>query len=119
MFDAEIATKLLNRATSVGSEGDCERYLDVLREGSLSFSHRIARVVVDDSSSDLPLEVELLTFCDESQALRIRTGNVNASWSEWASTIQVGGPQSLATTSKCQSWPQDVERLTSSDWYQK
>jgi hypothetical protein len=114
MFDAEIAAKLLNRAMSKTSDEGCGRYLDVLHEGLLDFSHRIARVTVDDSSNDVPLEIELLTFRDASQALRIRTGHTNARWSEWVSTTQVSNTQSLDACIY-EPWPLAVRRLSLSD----
>jgi len=116
MFDAEIAAKLLNRGASRAVGEVSERYLDVLREGQLNFFHRIARVSVDDSSSEVPLEIELLTFRDGSQALRIRTGHANAIWSEWVSTTQVSNNQSLAERDD-DSWPSVVGRLSLSDWH--
>jgi hypothetical protein len=114
MFDAEIAAKLLNRAMARATDESRGRHLDVLREGALVFSHRIANVMVDDSSSETPLQIELLTFGDGSQALRIRAGNPGASWSEWVSTTQVIGTQSL-TNDDGEFWPHGVRRLSLSD----
>jgi hypothetical protein len=114
MFDAEIAAKLLNRAVSAATGESSARILDLLREGQLDFSHRMARLSVDDSSSDVPLEIELLTFPDGSQALRIRTGRAHAIWSEWVSTTQVGSVRAFSMDSK-DFWPNSVEKLLLSD----
>jgi hypothetical protein len=116
MFDAEIAAKLLNRAVSAAVGESDARYLDVLREGQLNFSHRVARLSVEDSSSEVPLEIELLTFSDGSQALRIRTGRAHANWSEWVSTIQVCSANG-ASLNNSDFWPSSVHKLSLSDWH--
>ena len=114
MFDAEVAAKLLNRAVSGATGESSARYLDLLREGQLDFSHRMARLSVDDSSSDVPLEIELLTFADGSQALRIRTGRAHAVWSQWVSTTQVGTVHTSPMDSQ-DFWPDSVRKLLWSD----
>ena len=100
MFDAEIAAKLLNRGTSQASD-DCDmQYLDVLREGLLDFSHRIERLAVKDSGSEVPCEIEWLTFRDGSRALRIRTDDVQTCWSEWVSIAKSGVVDSIKRANK-------------------
>jgi hypothetical protein len=114
MFDAEIAAKLLNRAMSGATGESSARYLDLLREGQLDFSHRMARLSVDDSSSEVPLEIELLTFSDGSQALRIRTGRAHGIWSAWVSTTRVGSAHALPIDDE-EFWPNSVRKLSLSD----
>ncbi|WP_321811815.1 MULTISPECIES: hypothetical protein [unclassified Burkholderia] len=100
MFDAEIAAKLLNRATSQASDDCGMQYLDVLREGLLDFSHRTERLVVEDAGSDVSREIEWLTFGDGSRALRIRTDDVQMCWSEWVSIVKSGDVKSIKSVKK-------------------
>jgi hypothetical protein len=84
MPDAEIAVKLLNRLLlSPGAMSS--QYLDVLREGRLSFSHLIGRVMVDDLSLAYPFDLEMLTFSDGSRALRMCAEGGPGRWTDWTS----------------------------------
>ncbi|MEK2607397.1 hypothetical protein [Burkholderia arboris] len=100
MFDAEIAAKLLNRGTSQASDDCGMQYLDVLREGLLDFSHRSERLAVEDTGSEVPREIEWLTFGDGSRALRIRTDDAPTCWSEWVSIAKSGVAESIKCANK-------------------
>jgi hypothetical protein len=100
MFDAEIAAKLLNRGTSQASDECGRQYLDVLREGQLDFSHRIEHLAVEGAGSEVPREIEWLTFGDGSRALRIRTDDGQTGWSEWVSIVKPGGVESINSANK-------------------
>ncbi|WP_105133227.1 hypothetical protein [Burkholderia sp. BE12] len=100
MFDAEIAAKLLNRATSQASDDRGMQYLDVLREGLLDFSHRTERLVVEEGRSEVSREIEWLTFGDGSRALRIRTDDVRTGWSEWVPIVKSGDAKSIKSAKK-------------------
>ena len=100
MFDAEIAAKLLNRGTSQASDECGRQYLDVLREGQLDFSHRIERLDVEGAGSEVPREIEWLTFGDGSRALRIRTDDAQTGWSEWVSIAKSGVVGSIKSANK-------------------
>ncbi|MDT6997643.1 hypothetical protein [Burkholderia cenocepacia] len=100
MFDAEIAAKLLNRGTSQASDECGMQYLDVLREGLLDFSHGIERLAVQDAGSEVPREIEWLTFGDGSRALRIRTDDAQTCWSEWVSIAKSGDVKSIKSAKK-------------------
>ncbi|KVT12716.1 hypothetical protein WT24_11640 [Burkholderia sp. MSMB1078WGS] len=100
MFDADIAANLLNRGTSQASDECGRQYLDVLREGQLDFFHRIERLAVEGAGSEVPREIEWLTFGDGSRALRIRTDDAQTGWSEWVSIVKPGGVQSKNRVNK-------------------
>jgi hypothetical protein len=83
MFDAEIATTLLNRWERIQrTEGASA--LELLREGKLAFSHHVGTIArVNDADDGSAIDIELLTFDDGSTALRLSAGTRLAGWTRW------------------------------------
>ncbi|CAB3756417.1 hypothetical protein LMG29542_02860 [Paraburkholderia humisilvae] len=83
MFDAEIATTLLNRWERM-PRTDGVSALELLREGKLAFSHhRYTAARVNDTCDSGAFDIELLTFDDGSTALRLSAAAQLAAWSRW------------------------------------
>ena len=83
MFDAEIATTLLNRWERMPRTEGLSA-LELLREGKLAFRHhRCTTARVNDTRDSGAFDIELLTFDDGSTALRLSTGAQLAAWTRW------------------------------------
>jgi hypothetical protein len=83
MFDAEIATILLNRWSRYVADDEGDWYLDMLREGNLAFIRERGHVGRYGSGDINACLAESLYFGDGSRALRITSARGVGVWTEW------------------------------------
>lgn len=84
MYDAEIAATLLNRWASRPSTVDIDAYLDLLREGNLSFTYQSGHVREAGREAERVFTVESLVFGDGSRTLRVEAPDTTPRWTRWA-----------------------------------
>jgi hypothetical protein len=88
MYDAEIAATLLNRWATRSSTTDFDAYLELLREGNLSFTYQSGHV--RDGGFEAGIEagsafnIESLVFGDGSRTLRVEAPDSTPRWTRWA-----------------------------------
>jgi hypothetical protein len=88
MYDAEIAATLLNRWATRSSTTDFHAYLELLREGNLSFTYQSG--LVREKGIEAGLEegsafnIESLVFGDGSRTLRVEAPDKTPRWTRWA-----------------------------------
>jgi hypothetical protein len=87
MLDAEIAVTLLNRWAGRPPTDEAETYLELLREGGLTFAHHLGHVVTQGDASARACEVESLLFEDGSRAVRIGAHTTPVQWTRWAALV--------------------------------
>ncbi len=83
MFDAEAAVTLLNNCAERVLSESGDMYLDVLREGNLTFTHErgfVGTPGIDDITVCL---AESLYFRDGSRALRVTSPHSASGWTHW------------------------------------
>ncbi|MDR6471392.1 hypothetical protein [Paraburkholderia graminis] len=83
MCDAEIAAVLLNRCTAQPFDNEEPAYLDILREGNLSFKHVVSFVGPRDIPDPEACHAESIIFADGSRALRISPVAGDSGWTRW------------------------------------
>lgn len=85
MYDADIATTLLNRWEESGAGlQEPAAALEVLREGGMRFKRIRHNSQEDPGSDDVRWEIECLAFDDGSAALRLLRLNSNPNPTPWA-----------------------------------
>jgi hypothetical protein len=100
MYDAEIAATLLNRWATRSSTTDFAAYLELLREGNLSFTFQSGHVrevgveacleagiesgVGADTEAGSAFNIESLVFGDGSRTLRVEAPDQTPRWTRWA-----------------------------------
>ncbi|RKE38157.1 hypothetical protein B0G76_4454 [Paraburkholderia sp. BL23I1N1] len=84
MYDAEIAATLLNRWATRSSTADFDVYLDLLREGNLSFTYQSGHVREAGLEEGSALNIETLVFDDGSRTLRVEAPDRTPRWTRWA-----------------------------------
>ncbi|AXL49075.1 hypothetical protein DSC91_000753 [Paraburkholderia caffeinilytica] len=83
MYDAEIAATLLNRWTARSSTTDFDVYLELLREGNLSFTYQSGHVRDAGIEEAGAFNIESLVFGDGSRALRVEAPDQTPRWTRW------------------------------------
>ena len=84
MYDAEIAATLLNRWATRSSTADFDTYLDLLREGNLSFTYQFGHVREAGVPEASAFNIESLVFGDGSRTLRVEAPDRTPRWTRWA-----------------------------------
>ncbi|MFL9909662.1 hypothetical protein [Paraburkholderia sp. RL17-337-BIB-A] len=96
MYDAEIAATLLNRWATRSSTTDFATYLELLREGNLSFTYQSGHVrevgieagieagVESGTEAGSAFNIESLVFGDGSRTLRVEAPDKTPRWTRWA-----------------------------------
>ncbi|HZZ11921.1 MAG TPA: hypothetical protein VFE79_14630 [Paraburkholderia sp.] len=84
MYDAEIAATLLNRWASRPPAVDIDAYLDLLREGNLSFTYQSGHVREAGRDEGRVFTIESLVFVDGSRTLRVEAPDQSPRWTRWA-----------------------------------
>jgi hypothetical protein len=100
MYDAEIAATLLNRWATRSSTTDFATYLELLREGNLSFTYQSGHVrevgieaaieagieagVESGTEAGSAINIESLVFGDGSRTLRVEAPDRTPRWTRWA-----------------------------------
>jgi hypothetical protein len=96
MYDAEIAATLLNRWATRSSTTDFDAFLELLREGNLSFTYQSGHVRERDMAAGLAagietdieegsaFNIESLVFGDGSRTLRMEAPDRALRWTRWA-----------------------------------
>ncbi|MDE1007765.1 MAG: hypothetical protein OSB38_19040 [Paraburkholderia fungorum] len=84
MYDAEIAATLLNRWATRSSTTDFDTYLDLLREGNLSFTYQSGHVREAGVEEGSAFNIESLVFDDGSRTLRVEDPDRTPRWTRWA-----------------------------------
>ncbi|RKF46740.1 hypothetical protein [Paraburkholderia fungorum] len=84
MYDAEIAATLLNRWATRSSTTDFDTYLELLREGNLSFTYQSGHVREAGVAEGSAFNIESLVFDDGSRTLRVEAPDRTPRWTRWA-----------------------------------
>lgn len=84
MYDAEIAATLLNRLATRSSTTDFDTYLELLREGNLSFTYQSGHVREAGVEEGSAFHIESLVFDDGSRTLRVEAPDRTPRWTRWA-----------------------------------
>jgi hypothetical protein len=84
MYDAEIAATLLNRWAARSSTTNFDAYLDLLREGNLSFTYQCGHVCDAGVEEASACHIESLVFGDGSRTLRVEAPDSTPRWTRWA-----------------------------------